>query len=595
MRRTLFLGVGVAATVLALGAHEVEALRSAERATVDARFAVRGTQPAPRDLVVVKIDDRTFDELETQWPFPRSFHGRVIDRIMRDRPRSIGYDIQFTEPTTPADDSEEAAIRAAEEDNALIEAVARARGRVVLAATEVDEQGGTRVFGGEDVLRQIGARAANALLRTDRGLVIRQVPYEIGRLETFGIATAEVALGREIPRSALPENPAWIDYLGPPGTVRSVSFSSVMRGQVPRGTFRNAVVIVGPEAATLQDLHPTSTSGDVWMSGAEIQANVVSTALRGFPLASVGSNVDRALIALLGLLVPLVSMRLRPRYWVALALAATAAYLVGAQIAFEQGTIVSVVYPLGALGLAAVGTLGMHYLVEAFERERLRDLFGRFVSEPVVDHVLERTGAELRLGGERVVGTVMFTDLRGFTTFSENLPADQVIEALNRYLTEMSAAILDHGGTLICYMGDGIFAVFGAPIEQPDHADRALAASREMLEQRLPRFNAWLREQGYDQEFQMGIGLNSGPFMSGNVGSERRLEYAAIGDTTNTASRLEGMTKGSGHSLFVSESTREALEDARDLVFVDEVEIRGRKNTVRLWSLGNGNGARPSA
>jgi adenylate cyclase len=147
MRRTLFLGVGLAATILALGAHEVEALRSAERATVDARFSARGApeRQTPHDLVVVKIDDVTFDELETQWPFPRSLHARVIDRIMRDGPRSIGYDIQFTEPTTPADDSEEAAIRAAEEDNALIEAVASARGRVVLAATEVDDEGGTRV------------------------------------------------------------------------------------------------------------------------------------------------------------------------------------------------------------------------------------------------------------------------------------------------------------------------------------------------------------------------------------------------------------------------------------------------------------------
>jgi len=589
LRRTLFLGVGFVLTTLALAAYTVDALRSAERATVDARFSIRGTQPVPPDLVVVRIDDITFDQLNTRWPFPRSYHARVIDRIMRDRPRAIGYDIQFTEPTTPADDSAAAAQRAADEDNALIDAVARARGRVVLATTEVDEQGRTNVFGGDEVLRAIGARAGSALLETEKGLVIREIAYEINELKAFGIVTAEVALGRTIPRSALADDPVWIDYLGPPDTVRSVSFSRVLRGQAPRGVFRDAVVVVGPYAPSLQDVHPTSTSGDDWMSGAEIQANVASTALRGFPLESAGAAVDRALIALLGLLVPLASLRLRPRYWLALAVAVATAFLVGAQVAFERGTIVAVVYPLGALAVTAVGTLAMHYLVEAFERERLRDLFGRFVSEPVVDHVLARTGSELRLGGERVEGTVMFTDLRGFTTFAETLPADRVIDALNHYLTEMSSAILDHGGTLICYMGDGIFAVFGAPIEQDDHADRALAASREMLEVRLPRFNAWLREQGYDQEFRMGIGLNSGPFMSGNVGSERRLEYAAIGDTTNTAARLEGMTKGTPHSLFLSESTLEALtRPATDVVFVDEVEIRGRRNSVRLWSLANG-------
>ena len=172
-------------------------------------------------------------------------------------------------------------------------------------------------------------------------------------------------------------------------------------------------------------------------------------------------------------------------------------------------------------------------------------MFSRFVPETVVDQVLARTDGDLRLGGVSLEGTVMFTDLRGFTTFAEALPPARVIECLNRYLDEMSDAILAHGGTLVSYMGDGIMAVFGAPIEQADHADRALAAAREMLDERLPTFNAWLRENELSEGFQMGIGLNSGQVMSGNVGSERRLEYTAIGDTTNTAARLEGMTKGS--------------------------------------------------
>jgi adenylate cyclase len=180
----------------------------------------------------------------------------------------------------------------------------------------------------------------------------------------------------------------------------------------------------------------------------------------------------------------------------------------------------------------------------------------------------------------------MFTDLRGFTSFAESLPARTVIEILNVYLSEMSDAILAHGGTLVAYMGDGIFAVFGAPIEQDDHADRAVAASREMLAVRLPRFNAFLREKHGNDGFRMGIGLNSGLFLSGNVGSERRLEYTAIGDTTNTASRLEGMTKGTPHMCFVSDTTRNALtREADDLVFVDEFEVRGRQAKVKLWAL----------
>ncbi|MDQ4019399.1 MAG: response regulator [Actinomycetota bacterium] len=227
------------------------------------------------------------------------------------------------------------------------------------------------------------------------------------------------------------------------------------------------------------------------------------------------------------------------------------------------------------------------------ERERVRDVFSRFVPEPVVDEVLRRTDDDLRLRGVRVNGTVLFSDLRGFTPFAETIPADEVLEVLNDYLSHMSDAILDCGGTLVAYQGDGIMAVFGAPIEADDHADRALAAARDMLGVRLPRFNRNLRENGLGDGFRMGIGLNSGPLMSGTVGSRRRLEYTAIGDTTNTASRLQAMTKGTAHSLLMAESTRELLRrPADDLVFVDERDVPGRRARIRLWTLESMSGVR---
>ena len=217
---------------------------------------------------------------------------------------------------------------------------------------------------------------------------------------------------------------------------------------------------------------------------------------------------------------------------------------------------------------------------------RTHDTFSRFVPEAVVDQVLARTGGELRLGGELVEGTAMFTDLRGFTTFSEGLDAEEVIGLLNGYLGEISDAVLAHGGTLVSYLGDGLMAVFGAPLPQDDHADRALAAAREMLEVRLPQYNETLLAQGFERGFKMGIGLNSGPFMSGNVGSQRRLEYTAIGDTINTASRIEGMTKGTPYALYLADSTKEALiRPADDLVYIDEMPVRGRTHPIKLWSL----------
>jgi adenylate cyclase len=220
------------------------------------------------------------------------------------------------------------------------------------------------------------------------------------------------------------------------------------------------------------------------------------------------------------------------------------------------------------------------------ERERLRGVFSRFVPEHVVEEVLERTDDDLRLGGSRDVGTVMFTDLRGFTAFSEATPPQRVIELLNQYFGEMIDAIFEHGGTLVGYRGDGILAVFGAPIPFEDHADRALAAAREMLDVRLPRFNRWLAENGLGDGFAMGVGLSSGHFMSGNVGSARQLEYTVHGDTVNTASRVETMTKTSGRAILMTESTYlSLLNPPPDLAFVGDFDVRGKETKIRLWTL----------
>ena len=320
------------------------------------------------------------------------------------------------------------------------------------------------------------------------------------------------------------------------------------------------------------------------MAGPEVHANAITTALAGYPLRSAPDWVDTALVILLGALTPLLAIRLRMLFVVPLGLLAIAGLLIGAQLAFEDKVIVTFVYALIAGVAALLLTGAIHGITVAFERAHTREAFARFVPESVVDEVLASADG-LRLGGVQRDATVMFSDLRGFTSFAETLQPAQVIDALNRYLTAMSEAILDHGGTLVAYMGDGIMAVFGAPLQQPDHADRALAAARDMLE-RLEGFNQWLRDTDMHDGFKMGIGLNSGPVMSGHVGSERRLEYTALGDTTNTAARLEGMTKGTPHQLYVADSTRAALRTpADDLVEVGEFEVRGRRAMIKLWSL----------
>ena len=573
LRLGLFLGVGVAAAAIAFAADAVGILDSQEQSTVDVRFSIRGSHGAPRGIVLVGIDDVTFNELGLRWPFPRRLHAQVIDRLRKAGAKVIAYDIQFTEQTVAAD------------DNALVTAVGRA-GNVVLSTTAVDANGHTNVLGGDDTLRQLHAVAGNGLLPTDVGGVNRRVPYEIDGLKTFSLAAAERASGRTIRPSALGGSTAWIDYAGPPGTVRAQSFSHVLRGDFPPKFFRGKVVVIGTTTPTEQDVHPTSVSGSELMSGPEIQANAIETALRGFPLKNAPWGVNQLLLVLLAFIPPLASLRLATFRALGASILAGAAYAAVVQLAFDHGRVLAFVHPLAALAIATVGAIAVKSVLEAFERERIRDLFGRFVPEAVVDEVLAKTSDGLHLGGTLRVCTMMFTDLRGFTTFSESRSAEDVIHILNYYFGEMSQAVLDHGGTLVSYLGDGMMAVFGAPLEQPDHADLAIAASREILLERLPRVNAWIREQGFGDGFRMGIGLNSGSIMSGNIGSERRMEYTTIGDTVNTASRLEGLTKGTPYPLFVSETTRDLLRHAPDdLVYVAELEVRGRSEKVKVWSL----------
>ena len=218
------------------------------------------------------------------------------------------------------------------------------------------------------------------------------------------------------------------------------------------------------------------------------------------------------------------------------------------------------------------------------ERARVRGVFARFLPESVADDLLARSGGDVHLGEVRLVGTVLFIDIRAFTTFAEATPPDRVIEVLNRFFAEMCDVILDHGGTLVSYLGDGFLAIFGAPIASEDHADKAVAAARQILYERLPRFNEWLREE-FATEFRVGVGVMSGPFMSGNIGSERRLEYTAIGDTVNTASRIEAHTKTVAHQVLVADSTRELLSGQNGLVLVGDVTLRGRVTPTRLWGL----------
>ena len=584
-RVLLIVASGVVAAVLALGLSASGALDGVETASVDQRFQIRGTHDVPDDIVVVGIGDETIQELGLRPPFRRSVHADAIRNLTAAGAKIIAYDIQFSEPTTPFDESQAARDAAEADDLALLDAMAASK-RVVLGDSEV-ENGEPSIFYTDEDLA-----AANVLVgnvnSTDSHF--RRLAYRLDGMRTFAVVVADRATGSAPPASRFGSKGAWIDYHGPLATMPGLSpttvlpFSRVVENRFDPDQVRGKIVVVGSTSNTLGDVHPTPFGG-LPMSGPEINANAISTVLRGLPLTDAPGWLN--VVILLGLVALATAAGLRGALVGGIGtVVLIGLFLLLAQVAFDAGRVLDVAAPVLAVALAGLAALAVNYWMLVRDRARLRTEFGRFLPAPVVDDVIDEAGDSGRLGGRRLYATVMFADLRGFTAAAERLPPELVIELLNRYLTEMSDAVLDHGGTLVAYQGDGLMAVFGAPVEQPDHADRALAAAREMRDVRLVRFNAWAADQKVSEGFRMGIGMASGPVMSGNVGSQRRLEYAAVGDTTNTAARLEGLTKDTPHMLLIADTTRASLtRTVPDLAAVGALDMRGRQVPAGVWTL----------
>jgi CHASE2 domain-containing sensor protein len=359
----------------AVAVHLADLLRSFEQETVVRRFEQRGPQPAPPGLLVVAIDDNTFSDLRLKWPFPRRLHARAIDRLREGRARSIVYAVQFTERTATRD------------DNALIRAVGRA-GNVVLATAETDALGRTRVLGSAEVLEEIGAQVGASNLLEGPGGVVQRFRHTHEGLPTLAAVTAR-AVGREPARGSFEEGGAWIDFRGPPGTIETVSFSDLLGGAVEPSRIRGRIVVVGVSDPLVQANRLTPT-GDAVMSGPEIQANMIDTAMRGLPLRSASRGAGLLLVLLLALLPTLISIRGRPLVAVLAAPVIAVAFIFAAQYAFEQGRIVPVAGPLFALALGTVTAISSGYVAERHSR---RLAAGR--NEELEQAVQERT-AELR-------------------------------------------------------------------------------------------------------------------------------------------------------------------------------------------------------
>ncbi|HEX5927282.1 MAG TPA: adenylate/guanylate cyclase domain-containing protein [Baekduia sp.] len=563
LRRALL--VALAACAAAGGVAATGLLDRVEDATVDERFALRETLHAPGpppDVVVVGIDEASFRQLDLQWPLPRALHARAIRTLLAAGARRVVYDVQFTDHSdAPAG------------DRALLRAAADPR--VVLGTTERDDDGEPAVLDGAAALSAGGGRVGFATFPIDGDGVWRDLEAHDGSTPTLAV------LGGDGSATA-PTRP--IDFTR---QVVEIPFSSVVDGELDPAAVRGKVVAVGATATSLRDDHATSvgTLPGVWAHAAAIQ-----TVLDGYPLRDAPLLIGILLSLLAALAAPLATVpgRRDRAVWWALAAGTVGAVVlcVIAQLAFGAGTILALTPALLALAFGTAGAVAMTYVSESRTRARTRLAFERFVAPAVVEEILRREGGELRLQARRLEATVLFCDLRGFTSLAETLEAEQVIAVLNRYLEGVSGAVFAHEGTVVSFQGDGVMAVFGAPLEQPDHAVRAVAAAREILARHLPEFNTWLAtEVPGAGPLDAGIGVNSGPVMSGPVGSQRRIEYAAVGDATNVAARLQALSRELGRHLFVAAGTYNLLSEAEaeGLRPCGDVTLKGRREPVTVY------------
>jgi class 3 adenylate cyclase len=389
-------------------------------------------------------------------------------------------------------------------------------------------------------------------------------------------------------RDISPDRLANISYAGPPGTIPKISFSKLLDEKALQDpavqALRGKVVILGGDFIGMNDVHDTPYRG--LMTGPEIQANIVETLLSGKVTASAPgwTRWVACLLLIAGTL--WIYRKLSP--WLGLGILAVSivvTLLIG--WGFFQAFLLFPAAHL-QLGLLTAYTLSYGGRLTREEREKrfIRSVFKRYVADNVVDTLLA-SGKMPDLGGEKATVTVLFSDIRNFTTISEKLDAHEVVEFLNRYFERICAIILAQGGTIDKFIGDAVMVQFGAPVPYPDHAARALRTAAAMREAAV-EFRRWMAERFAGRnlpEFNIGIGIHTGEAIAGNVGSSFRMEYTVIGDTVNLASRLESASKTLGCIIVASGETLKAAGGSVKTGLNDVIHVKGRETPVEVFEV----------
>jgi len=383
---------------------------------------------------------------------------------------------------------------------------------------------------------------------------------------------------------------ALINYAGPYGTYAHYSMWDVMSGAVPPGTFRGKIVLVGGTALAIGDMRNTPYEGATYM-GVEVHANIIDNVLhsgekgRGFLQRGLDEEmIDVGVILVFGIGFGLLFGRVQPLHSTLLLIAGLAAFVWFDYWAFAaQGRWLSFVIPAGTLVANYAAITSFRMIFEEREKRRIRKTFSQYLSGDVISLIEKDPQKYIRPGGEMKELTVMFSDIRGFTTLSEGLTPDELVLLLNEYLGEMTEAVFANQGTLDKYIGDAIMAFWGSPYPQEDHAARGCRCALQMI-RGLEKLNRKWQSEGR-APLAIGIGLNTGPVNVGNMGSAKRLAWTVMGDNVNLASRLEGITKTYRISVVLGEGTYDQVASQFTCRELDRITVKGKSQAVKIYEL----------
>ncbi|MBX4906042.1 MULTISPECIES: adenylate/guanylate cyclase domain-containing protein [Rhizobium] len=546
-----------------------------ELRSFDYLSTVDDPRPPPGGPVIVAIDEPSLADINAQWPWPRSLHAELISQLRAAGARVIGLDIIMAEPSTSDNDA----------------AITRAVGPdVVLAGDEtlIETPQASQLIRATPLPQMIEAGAVTGIASIDLSGdgIFRRIPgYEDG----FAAMLAKVS---GVAPEALPAG-RLIQSFGPARSYPTVSYYQALdpKNLLPPGYFKDRVVLVG---LSLQNA-PAIDKGGVdafatpytvhtgkLVSGVEIQATIYDNIRGGLSIAE-GRLPTVAACILVSVLLAAATVW-RSTGWLTVVNSAAALLAFAAVSAAGIRLTHVFVSPLGP----TVAYISVVFAQAAFdfaeERRNKRQItraFAQYISPDLVKR-LSSDPSQLRLGGERRTLSVLFSDVRGFTTIAETLKDDpeQLTGLINRLLTPLSDVVMDHGGTIDKYMGDCIMAFWNAPLDDPDHALHAVRASLAM-QSAISRLNGQLEREAAalgrkPHVLKMGVGINTGECIVGNMGSTRRFDYSCLGDSVNLASRLEGASKNYGVALLLGEETARLVADTYIVVELDRIIVKGR-------------------